>query len=190
MLYTNTHTYTHTGTHTQIEYNVKRGMCKKIEMCAVVFSRCSRSLYNAAGCAYLLLWSVEHEEPKMSWKGINPISSSLYRPHFPTPRSSFVLLSAHPGPVFASLLQVLAPSMRLVRQSSCRGSAVYWMGPRGPLSKEDRRAGVWPSYDDITSFQEAAARVRAPFTIPTNIFMIIKNIFIYHRLFEPVNGTK
>lgn len=55
---------------------------------AVQFSGCSRSLCRAAGCAYLLPWSVEHEELKTSWKGANPLSPSQCRPHLP----------AHPSP--------------------------------------------------------------------------------------------
>lgn len=55
---------------------------------AVQFSGCSRSLCIAAGCAYLLLQSLEHEELRTSWKGENPFSAFPVRPHLP----------AHPSP--------------------------------------------------------------------------------------------
>lgn len=108
---------------------------------AVQFRGCSRSLCRAAGCAYLLLWSVEHEELKMSWKGANPFSPSLHRPH----------LLTHPSHLrpCASLSpsRALAPNMRLTRLSSCRGSAVVCVGLEGCLSKRGRKsrgmAKVW-----------------------------------------------
>lgn len=62
---------------------------RKTRRCgAVQFSGCSRSLCIAAGCAYLLLHSLEHEELKTSWKGENPFSAFPVRPHLP----------AHPSP--------------------------------------------------------------------------------------------
>lgn len=148
------------------------------DMCPVLFSWCGGSQYITAGWAYLFLRSVKCEDPKMSWKGANLISPSLYTAHISPHPSPLLSARPRPCPISASLLQVLAPSMRLARRSSCRGSAVYWIGPRWHLSKEDRGAVVRPTYDDITSFQEAAAGVSVPFAVPTNIFMIIKNVFI------------
>lgn len=67
---------------------------------AVQFSVCSLSLCRAAGCAYLLLWSVEHKELEMSWKGANPFFLHPHAAH---------ISSSHPG----LLLDFLQPMVTL-----------------------------------------------------------------------------
>lgn len=71
---------------------------------AVEFSECSWSLCRAARCAYLLLWSVRHEELKTSWKGANPFFPSL---------SCLLHLPTHPGPpcTHSSLLSLSWPCL-------------------------------------------------------------------------------
>lgn len=74
-------------------------------MCVVQFSGCSRSLCRAAGCAYLLLRSVEHEKLKTSWKGPNPVPPYPCRPHLPThPSPPRLLASLGPTPRRPALL--------------------------------------------------------------------------------------
>lgn len=77
---------------------------------AVQFRGCSRSLCRAAGCAYLLPRSVEHEELKTSWKGANPFSPSPCRPHLPTPALPAPRASLSPSwPCPAPALPSLGP---------------------------------------------------------------------------------
>lgn len=49
-----------------LDTNREFGEAKTRPCGGVEFSGCSRSLCRAAGCAYLLLWSVEHKEPNMN----------------------------------------------------------------------------------------------------------------------------
>lgn len=71
-------------------------------------------------------------------------------PALPAP----VFLTAHHGPAQPRpcLRWALAPSMRLARLPSCRGSAVVSVGLEGCLPKVNKiRAWAWPRYDGITS---------------------------------------
>lgn len=94
-----------------------------------------------------------------SWRwaerGANPFSPSPCRPHLPShpspPRPRVFLSPSRPCPALAVPSWALAPSMRLARLSSCRGSAVVSVGLEGCLSKEKGKAGALPRCDDITS---------------------------------------
>lgn len=88
-----------------LDTNREFGEAKTRPCGGVEFSGCSRSLCRAAGCAYLLLWSLEHKEPNMNWKGEQipsfptptPPTSFNTSPSTAPPPSSAVILSARRG---------------------------------------------------------------------------------------------
>lgn len=136
-----------------LDTNRQFGEAKTRPCGGVEFSGCSRSLCRAAGCAYLLLWSVEHKEPNMNWKGEQ--IPSFPTPMLPTSLSTSprppgsVILSAHRGHASPRpcLLGRWHPACDWARLSSCRGSAVVSAGLEGlSLQRGKKSSGsakVW-----------------------------------------------